>query len=316
MKSAEPSLLFTGGAGAGTEAIYTLWHKRYDLHFVDAEPAVIPPIVPASRRHGIPMASEENYVDALLTLCDRLGIHVVVPGVDEELPHMAAARQRRPSLRVLGPEPEYVTTMLDKIETMRALETRGVDVPRTATIDQVEAIGFPCVAKPRFGRGSRGVHVLREAAQAAAYGPLWRIGDEEIVVQELLEGTEYTVMMAADADAELRVVVPVRVDVKRGITLRAETEAEPTVLAACRRIHAVMPTSGCYNIQLMLTHGGRALPFEINPRISTTFCLGVAAGVDPVAIFLGEDHPPDDPGFRPGVRLKRSWTNHMTNSSA
>jgi carbamoyl-phosphate synthase large subunit len=70
-----------------------------------------------------------------------------------------------------------------------------------------------------------------------------------------------------------------------------------------------MPTSGCYNIQLILTKEGKALPFEINPRISTTFCLIVAAGIDPIAIFLEQDPNKEISKFTEGVKLRRHWRN-------
>jgi len=130
-------------------------------------------------------------------------------------------------------------------------------------------------------------------------------------VQELLMGQEYTVLMAADREARLHAVVPVKVMVKRGITLRAETESQPEVINACAAIHRALPTTGCYNIQLYLAPDRRVLPFEINPRISTTFCLGIAAGVDPVEIFLGNAAPKGLRDFRAGLSLKRSWHNHI-----
>ena len=136
-----------------------------------------------------------------------------------------------------------------------------------------------------------------------------------MLVQEKLGGIEYTVQMVADASAQLHAVVPVRVALKRGITLSAQTDAEPGVIAACRAIHDALPAAGCYNIQLMLTPEERSLPFEINPRVSTTFCLTVAAGVDPISIFLGAMPPVSPVPYAVGVKLQRHWTNHFSRSA-
>lgn len=76
-------------------------------------------------------------------------------------------------------------------------------------------------------------------------------------------------------------------EIKKGITLRAETDRDERVIAACVAIHAAQPVSGCYNIQLMKAEAGDVKPFEINPRISTTACLALAAGVDFVDVYLG-----------------------------
>jgi len=133
-----------------------------------------------------------------------------------------------------------------------------------------------------------------------------------MMVQEKIEGVEYTVQMAADARGALQAIVPVRVSIKRGITLRATTEAEPNVMATCRAIHDAVPAAGCYNIQLMLTPDGHAIPFEINPRVSTTLCLVVAAGVDPFSIFLGKEKAQAGVPFTSGLKLRRHWQNHFS----
>ena len=61
----------------------------------------------------------------------------------------------------------------------------------------------------------------------------------------------------------------------------------------------------------MLSPDGRALPFEIHPRVSTTLCLAVAAGVDPISIYLGSDNRSDPIPFAGGVQLRRHWKNHF-----
>lgn len=304
-------LLFTGGGGAGNEAIFRLWHDRFDLHFADASLDAFCPSLPEERRHAIPFASDPDFVEALASLCTKLAIHLLVPAVDEELPHMPEVGAQLSGLRILVPDPQYVTTMLDKLTTVETLRAKKIDVPRTVTIDRIDEVGFPCFAKPRYGRGSRGIQILADAGAAQAYQKLSGLSANQIVVQELLQGQEYTIMMAADANANLHAVMPVRVDAKRGITLRAETDANTKVIEACAAIHRAYPARGCYNIQLFVTGNDRTLPFEINPRISTTFCLGVAAGIDPVEIFFNQASPKHLLSFRSGVKLQRFWYNHI-----
>ena len=81
------------------------------------------------------------------------------------------------------------------------------------------------------------------------------------------------------------------------------------VLAGCRAMHDVLKPSGCYNIQLMLMDDRRAIPFEINPRVSTTFCLGIAAGIDPVNIYYLSEAPEQLLTAQDGIELNRHWKN-------
>jgi carbamoyl-phosphate synthase large subunit len=305
-------VLFTGGGGAGNEALYRLLKQRHVLHFGDADISAIDPSIPEDRRHQLPWASDPDFVGKMHDLCRRLDIDLLVPGVDEELLALAQRAGEFGSTRLLLPHEIYVATMLDKLHMVQALLEQGVPVPFSQTLaDDLQGMRFPCISKPRSGRGSRDVRVLETANDAISLKSSLGSLAEKMLVQEKIEGVEYTVQMVADSHGCLHAVVPVKVGVKRGITLRAETEADPRVMSACRAIHQAIPTSGCYNIQLMLSPEGQVLPFEINPRVSTTLCLVVAAGVDPISVFFEDDERRDLLPFVTGLQLRRHWTNYF-----
>lgn len=307
-------LLFTGGGGAGNEAIYRLLADRYECHFADADPSAIDDAIPTDKRHAIPLAQDSGFAKSVTSLCCALGIDLLVPGVDEELPKMAYISRAVPAMKILAPDSVFIAQMSDKLSMIRALEAAGLNAPWTFQANDRASARFPAIAKPRNGRGSRGVRFVASEAELDAYLLLEGLDVENVILQERGYGTEYTVQMIADSGGVLRAVVPVEVEIKRGITLRAKTVENPVVDAACRAIHAAYPTGGCYNIQLILTDCGRVLPFEINPRVSTTFCLSIAAGVDPIAIAM--DLAPDvgeTVVFQAGVRLSRHWRNSLSN---
>ena len=63
----------------------------------------------------------------------------------------------------------------------------------------------------------------------------------------------------------------------------------------------------------MLTNEGLVLPFEINPRISTTFCLAMAAGLDPIEAFLDNFVPLKSYlDYNDNVRIRRFWHNNIS----
>ena len=304
-------LLFTGGGGAGNASIYRTLEDRYEMHFADADALAMDPVLPRDRRHAIPLANSGNFISGVSELCAALRIDVVIPGVDEELPLIPEVVSNIEGLEALLPDAGYVTSMLDKLAMAEALKAADLPVPHTATAAEGRTGAFPCIVKPRHGRGSRGVQILKTAEQVEAYVLLSGLNPEQIILQDLQEGQEYTVLMAADRRARLRAVVPVKIDVKRGITLRAETAYDADVIRGCQAIHEALPTKGCYNIQLIKTSMGHIMPFEINPRVSTTFCLGLSAGIDPIAIHRDGVVGDDLLLFRRGVRLRRHWTNYI-----
>ena len=279
---------------------------NYTAHFADADPGARPHGVAPDRWHVIPLASDPEFVPRLAALCAALDVDLLIPGVDEEL--LSLAQASMPCAVLLPPAP-FVATHLDKLDSMRDLE-RYVAVPRTERADRQRWVGYPCVVKPRHGRGSRGVAVVRSDWERDAHFRPSCLPDSAFVVQEKLEGQEYTVTVAADRAGRLRAVVPVRVELKRGITIRARTHHDPDVVRMCERIHAANPVPGVYNVQCIKTASG-VFPFEVNPRVSTTLCLAIAAGADVIGAYLATGYEPLPLKFRDGVELRRSWHNEF-----
>ena len=304
------TLLFTGGGGAASEALYRLLSDRYHVHFADADPQAKSFAVPPDAWHLIPPASAPEFVEALAGLCHALEVDLLAPGVDEELLAVSQARARF-ARDVLLPPAEFVQLHLDKLVSNDRLKTLGVPVPETETLPDRRRVSFPCIVKPRRGRGSRHVAVVHSEEELKAHVVVSRRAPDDFIVQELLQGQEYTVTMVASRSGALRAVVPVKVGMKRGITLRAETDRDEAVMAACAAIHRTQRVPGCFNIQLVKTHSGDVKPFEINPRLSTTTCLALAAGVDFVDLYLDESDAGPLAAFQDGLRLKRSWHNEF-----
>lgn len=306
-------LLITGGGGAGAEALHRLLSDRYDVHFADADPEAKPASIPMNAWHHIPFASAPDFVDRVGQLCRTLGVDLLIPGVDEEL--IALARSRATlDCEVLLPPAAFVEGHLDKLASQALLRSSGTAVPETEWLPERKRVTFPCIVKPRTGRGSRDVVTVTSEAHVQAHLMMCRRPATEFIAQELLRGQEYTVTMVADRTGTLRAIVPVKVGLKRGITLRAETDADARVTQACARIHAGSPVSGCFNIQLIKDEAGDVRPFEVNPRISTTTCLALAAGVNFVDLFLEPSSAHSAPALAPftdRLQLRRSWQNEF-----
>jgi carbamoyl-phosphate synthase large subunit len=310
-------VLFTGGGGAGTEALWELLSGRHELLFADADVRRVNPIVPRSRAHEIPFASHPEFFEVLRRLCRDLLIDVLVPGVDEELEQLSMRRAEFNPTVILLPTFDFTRIMLDKLEFARSLFAAGAPVPRTQSLaDLGPWTDFPCIVKPRRGRGSRGVTVVANSIELEAMRTAVIERSDEYVVQELAGGTEYSVQVVADSDQRLRAVFPARIIAKRGITISAIGEQNQAVIKACERIHQSLPTSGCYNVQGILGEDLSFLPFEINPRVSTTLCLAVASGIDPVEIFTAPAERQGLVPFEAGVALNRFWHNAFTRPSA
>lgn len=309
MKDTMKKILFTGGGGAATEFLWRNLKGKYELFFADADIKAIDDRIPLINKVEIPFANESNFVEKLSEIVTALSIDILVPSVDEELVVIGNNIDSFTS-EVLLPKVAFVSSMLDKFESMKLIASKELAHPTTKLVKYSESIGYPQIVKPRNGRGSRGVSILNSIEEVDAYMVINRVNHEDIISQELAFGTEYTVLIAADNKANLKAIVPVRIEQKKGITIRAETEIQNTVIQYCKDFQDKFKVTGVYNLQCILTNDGKVIPFEINPRISTTFCLGIASGFDPFESLYGDDN---EDVFYPHTTysLKRNWHNNI-----
>ena len=308
-------ILFTGGGGAGNEAIWRALSGRYELFFADAAPEAISPEIPAERRLKIPLANAVDFTDKLLKLARKHLIDLIVPGVDEELEILAIKKGAPHWPMILLPDHDFVALMLDKFTSANAILERGLPAPKTVVAEQAINMNFPLILKPRKGRGSRGVMKIDYASQIPAYLGLHRSDPDSVVAQQLLEGHEYTVFVCADEAGNLRAVIPVRVILKRGITIRAATEENQLIIEYAKSFQNAFRPTGIYNIQCMVTPNGKVMPFEVNPRVSTTFCLAIYNGFDPFDMMFADNTESAVFVPRENMTLSRHWTNYISQNA-
>tara|TARA_B100000886_G_C20394026_1_gene479543 strand:- start:562 stop:1500 length:939 start_codon:yes stop_codon:yes gene_type:complete len=309
-------VLFTGGGGAGYEAFYRLLKKKYDLYFCDANPEFINPIIPINKKYKIPFANNHNFDSQVENLYKKLNIDLLIPGVDEELIKLSKMSKRK-ELNTLLPDLEFIKLHLNKLDSNNFLIKNNLPAPKVIRADK-GGLEFPCIVKPINGRGSRNVFLANNEEEVKAQITLSRKKSNEFILQEYIDGQEFTVNISSDINGKLKAIVPVLVNVKKGITISADMSKDNKVIEGCERIHRANRTPGCYNIQLIKDVKDNIIPFEINPRVSTTSCLSIAAGVDFINNYLSKEmnckeFDPKTLTYNPKVSLRRFWYNNITN---
>jgi carbamoyl-phosphate synthase large subunit len=303
------SVLLTGAGGAAVPAlIERLQAGGRRVVAVDADPNAAGLYV-ADRAYRVPFAASPDYAATMGAICRREGIRALVPLVDEELLPCAALGAEL-GIPVIGPRPEFIALSLDKYGLMRRMAEAGLPVPPTRLLAEGPGdLEPPLVVKPRVGRGSRNVRIIRTRAELDAQLAAGDCHSEDMLLQKYVEGAEFTVSVVGWRDGRVRAVVPKQVVEKRGITRIAISRRHPAIDALCREIQARLCADGPFNVQLRVDeHGGLPLTFEINPRFSTTITLTQAAGVDELGavldLALGID-PQTTWEWREGITLIR-----------
>jgi carbamoyl-phosphate synthase large subunit len=270
-----------------------------------------PAVYAADRAFRVPLSIEAGYIDQILSIAIGEGVGLVVPTIDDELALFgeAAPRFEAAGIRVAVSSPETTSLCDDKFRTCQVLRERGVAAAASWLPDALPAApSFPLFVKPRHGRGGVGAYAIRNAGDLRFF--LDYVADP--IIQEYLDGPEFTIDVLCDFSGRVLSIVPRRRDVIRaGVIDRGCTVNHPGLIALAQACASALPFVGAINIQCRIVNGVPVI-FEINPRFSGGIPLTIEAGADfprmLVDLAAGRDVPPAIGQFR-----DRLW---MTNYEA
>lgn len=302
-------VFLTGAGGAGTiEVIRSLKATgRYYVITGDAS-ASAGGYAFADRSYVMPWVIDPRYEAVVREILVNERPDFVIPLIDEEigLVHRIVSAEF-PSVRVVAPRPEFCDSMLDKFEMAEKMTPLGLSVARTWLASDASSAEFPAIVKPRTGRGSRGFAVVESKKALDRYIAGTEQPAERFIIQEKLEGREFTTSAVVALGGPLLTVVPKEAMIKKGITQVGVTRRVPAIERLIRDIQDRLRADGPFNVQLMLGADGQPKVFEINPRYSTTVALTLGAGLDEVDVVLRHalGEPIGSLDWRPDVMMVR-----------
>ncbi len=184
-------VLIVGGGGREHALAWKIAQSSSlgDLHAAPGNPG----IASLGTCHAIRVDDAE----ALVGLCRRLGIDLVVVGPEAPLVAGLADELSDAGVAVFGPG--AAAARIEGSKTFAKEILRAAGVPTAAALDEPRA---PCVVKADGLAAGKGVFVCETEAELAAALPRARALSGHIVVEELLEGVEMSLFaLCAGIDA-------------------------------------------------------------------------------------------------------------------
>jgi carbamoyl-phosphate synthase large subunit len=242
----------------------------------------------------VPPCTSPEFVPALLDVCARRDVALVIPTIDTELPVLASAREefRQAGVAVAVSSPDTVRIGADKACTHDWLVAQGLPTVRQAPVDLVgsrpEEWPYPFLVKPRRGSASKGVAVVRDGAELEV-----ATRDGDFVAQSLAPGREYTIDVLMSTDARFVCAVPrLRLEVRAGEVSKGMTVRMPELEQLARRVGEHLPGArGPLTVQVFWdAERATGAIIEINPRFGGGFPLSWEAGARYPLWMLEELH--------------------------
>jgi carbamoyl-phosphate synthase large subunit len=244
----------------------------------------INPLSPAlyfgHKHHIVPLTTDRYYIPIIESICDVEDVNLIIPTIDDELPIFGRVRQQFENLGINVAISSEQTGHIcnDKFQTWEFCQENGISAPMTRLGSDFDwnKIQYPVIVKPRFGRGSVNVFSVRNAEQLRLF--LNYVSDP--VVQDFVEGTEYTVDVLSDFNGRVISVVPrERLVIRAGVSDKGVTRRNPVVMEFAQEVAERLQIVGAANIQCKVD-GNQVTLIEVNPRFSGGIPLTMAAGAD------------------------------------
>lgn len=224
----------------------------------------------------VPRADHPDFIESLTDILNRERIDLVLVGADAETLHVARARsvlEKRSNALVLTSSPEVVATCQDKWETAQWFKRKSLPHPETFLGETgneaaVLRIGFPLIAKPRKGYGSKGIVRIQNLAELHYLLP--KVGTEYIF-QPIVgtEEQEYTAATFSPVPGKVSSCLIMHRVLMHGTSCYIEPVASPEIEEEVSRWACELGGLGPLNFQFRMTATGPVC-IEVNPRFSGT----------------------------------------------
>ena len=242
-----------------------------------------------------PYAKDPSFLPWLARLCKEKQIDMVFTGVEENIFSIAEGKeylQKHTDTVFRTSTAEQLRIGGDKLETCCWLGEHGFSSPHYANAEHSEEVeelirevGFPLIAKPRDGKGSRGVIIIEDRET------LKTVSQYRNYVLEECVGTpeeEYTVGCYYGLNGELPEPIIMRRQLKHGSSWKVEVVRNPKISEFAKALCGEFRPNGPLNIQLRLNEEGEPVPFELNVRFSGTTPMRAHFGFCDVQAMLYE----------------------------
>jgi len=274
MDPIDPAILLTGAG------------KRYDIVacFARLTKTIVTdpnPLAPAQYaahvRTAVPLIEDPEYVPALERLCEEHRVGAVLPLTDLDIDVLAIAREEA-RLPTLGPSSQIARATYDKFQAHLLLGEHGLPSPPTVLPeDDIDALEYPVMVKPRRGSGARSIHLAHDPAQARFfidYVP------EPVMVQRAMNGPEFSIDCLGNRDGSCINAIPrTMLESRGGESIKGEVIHDDELIELGRRVMEALRVAGPATIQVFRDPGIGIGITDVNTRFGGAFPAPVYAAL-------------------------------------
>lgn len=229
------------------------------------------------------VSKKKQFLNALLKICKKEHINLIIPSTDIELPVLAESLTlfEEKNIFVAVSTKDFLTCTRNKLSLYRFLVEENFPALPLLNIKD-NALKFPIIGKRLEGWGSRGILILNSYEEMSKHN-LSELTLNYIWQPYLKDIDEYSIDCAINFDGTIsEFVIRQRLKTIGGFAVVAENvhnSAIGKMIKDFLNIIKLKGARGIFNIQI-LKHGSRYFFSDINPRIGTSALFSYKLGIN------------------------------------
>lgn len=238
----------------------------------------------------VPFYDDKDYINVLLDICVNEKIDMLIPLYEKEFLVLDENRNKFEEIGtlLLLSNKQVLEICNDKWDTYNFFVENDINTPKTYLLNEIKDnlmmnINYPVILKPRCGMGSRGIFYVNDNEELLNYF----LKLKDYIVQEIIEGTEFTVDVLCDLDGQIISIVPrQRLEVRAGEVSKSKSVKDSRLIDAAEDLVKKLNSYqngkaiGPMNVQCIVSNVGEIKFIEINPRFGGGVPLTFESGVD------------------------------------
>ncbi len=228
----------------------------------------------------VPYSYDVNYIPLIQKIIAIEKVDLIIPSTDYEVYYLSENKKSLNAI-VLASEAKTSKIYLDKYLTYKYLSENNIPFAKSWISEQYDFSVKEIIAKPREGRGSRGIILNPENPTQLPEG---------YMVQPLYKGTEITTAVYVTKAGDLHGLFTMERKLTNGTTTESKVvfKYDEAVKEIALKMINLGGLIGSFNIQSIALENGQIIPFEINCRISGTNSIRHNLGFQDVKYAIQE----------------------------
>lgn len=229
--------------------------------------------------YRIPHGDDERYIDTLLEICQKENVNILIPIFGNELLKISKNIEEFKKRNIMVPisDTNVLEICFNKEKTYEFFDKINIEYPKMyRNLDEIRETDLPLFVKPKislFG-GSRGAKKIGNLEE------LENIDFKKYIVQEYIEGKEFSIDTFSDLNGKIIGIVPrERLEVRNGIAVKTITRRDDKIIEEAKKLLKKLKIKGPANIQCFKVED-RIIFFEINPRFGGSYIASIEAGLN------------------------------------